>query len=404
MEKNDKEKTSNKEAIVPDGGWGWMVVLASFLIHFIMDGIIYSMGQTFSEPMRTKLALDRASISTIFSILSAVTLGAGPIATVLTNMYGCRRVAIAGLGFSLMYLPAIVSVGFYFEKKRTFAMGMARPLPQEPSEQRRLERKIRKEGQQKSMSETNAKEVDIIEKSSSKSLLRQIIEQIDLSLLKNPAFTLFVISNFFTSLGFNAIYNFADDLANDAKVTIHHRSYIVMSIGVSNIFGRITIGFFGDQKCVNRLVFFIVALIISGVATMVAPLCGASVFLHIGYASAFGFFSGGYVTLTSIVLIDLVGINKLSDAFGVFLLFVGIGTAIGTPIVGGMRDAFAKFDRPFLWPYFIFGTCTVISGIVLFAIPVLQRKKLNDNQIEMDGDTTTTKGDLSNEEQQEQNV
>ncbi|CAF1266284.1 unnamed protein product [Rotaria sordida] len=452
MEKNDKEKTSSKEAIVPDGGWGWMVVLASFLIHFIMDGIIYSMGQTFSEPMRTKLALDRASISTIFSILPAVTLGAGPIATVLTNMYGCRRVAIAGLGFSLMYLPAIVSVGFYFEKKRTFAMGMAvcgsgvgttllsyimneivnvkkwiryenallvecciiiigllcgylmRPLPQEPSEQRRLERKIRKEGQQKSMSETDAKEVDIIEKSSNKSLLRQIIEQIDLSLLKNPAFTLFVISNFFTSLGFNAIYNFADDLANDAKVTIHHRSYIVMSIGFSNIFGRITIGFFGDQKCVNRLVFFIVALIISGVATMVAPLCGASVFLHIGYASAFGFFSGGYVTLTSIVLIDLVGINKLSDAFGVFLLFVGIGTAIGTPIVGGMRDAFAKFDRPFLWPYFIFGTCTVISGIVLFAIPVLQRKKLNDNQIEMDGNTTTTKGDLSNEEQQEQNV
>ncbi|CAF5129565.1 unnamed protein product, partial [Rotaria sp. Silwood1] len=82
------------------------------------------------------------------------------------------------LGFSLMYLPAIVSVGFYFEKKRTFAMGIAvcgsgvgttllsyimneivnRPLPQEPSEQRRLERKIRKEVQQKSMTETDAKE------------------------------------------------------------------------------------------------------------------------------------------------------------------------------------------------------------------------------------------------------
>ncbi|CAF1278715.1 unnamed protein product [Rotaria sordida] len=117
MEKNDKEKTSNKEAIVPDGGWGWMVVLASFLIHFIMDGIIYSMGQTFSEPMRTKLALDRASISTIFSILPAVTLGAGPIATVLTNMYGCRRVAIAGtciaaFGFFLSRLGA--NVWFYY--------------------------------------------------------------------------------------------------------------------------------------------------------------------------------------------------------------------------------------------------------------------------------------------------
>jgi len=24
--------------IVPDGGWGWVIVFSSFMIHFIMDG------------------------------------------------------------------------------------------------------------------------------------------------------------------------------------------------------------------------------------------------------------------------------------------------------------------------------------------------------------------------------
>jgi hypothetical protein len=67
---------------------------------------------------------------------------------------------------------------------------------------------------------------------------------------------------------------------------------------------------------------------------MVAPLCGSSVISHIGYASFFGFFSGGNVALLSIVLVDIVGIEKLSDAFGVLLLFIGVATAIGTPIVG----------------------------------------------------------------------
>lgn len=67
---------------------------------------------------------------------------------------------------------------------------------------------------------------------------------------------------------------------------------------------------------------------------MAAPFCGSAVISHIGYASTFGFFSGGYVALTAIVLADIVGIEKLSDAFGVLLLFVGIATAIGTPIVG----------------------------------------------------------------------
>lgn len=27
-------------AIVPDGGWGWVIVFASFMIHFIMDGLV----------------------------------------------------------------------------------------------------------------------------------------------------------------------------------------------------------------------------------------------------------------------------------------------------------------------------------------------------------------------------
>ena len=29
---------------IPDGGWGWCVVLASFLVHVMTDGIMYTMG------------------------------------------------------------------------------------------------------------------------------------------------------------------------------------------------------------------------------------------------------------------------------------------------------------------------------------------------------------------------
>jgi len=91
-----------------------------------------------------------------------------------------------------------------------------------------------------------------IEKSPTKSFFEQIIEQIDLKLLKNAAFTLFVVSNFLASLGFNVVYNFADDLANDSKVIKENRSYIVMSIGVSNILGRLIIGYLGDRKWVRK--------------------------------------------------------------------------------------------------------------------------------------------------------
>ncbi len=84
----------------------------------------------------------------------------------------------------------------------------------------------------------------------------------------------------------------------------------------------------------NRLVLYNTTLIIAGVATMVAPYCNELVQTHMTYAALFGFFSGGYVGLTSIVVVDLVGVDKLSDAFGVLLLFQGVAVALGTPIVG----------------------------------------------------------------------
>jgi predicted MFS family arabinose efflux permease len=76
---------------------------------------------------------------------------------------------------------------------------------------------------------------------------------------------------------------------------------------------------------------------------MAAPFCNEFVVTHMVYAAFFGFFSGGYVGLTSIVTVDLVGVDKLSDAFGVLLLFQGVAVAIGTPIVG--KKKFRKKNK-----------------------------------------------------------
>lgn len=98
--------------------------------------------------------------------------------------------------------------------------------------------------------------VATIEKLPSKSFLYQIAEQIDLNLLRNAAFALFTLSNFLASLGFNVVYNFAEDLANDAKVIKDQRSYILVLLGVSNILGRFTFGFLGDRKSVRNVLSF----------------------------------------------------------------------------------------------------------------------------------------------------
>ena len=52
------------------------------------------------------------------------------------------------------------------------------------------------------------------------------------------------------------------------------------------------------------------------------------------YCAIFGVTSGAYVGLTSVVLVDLLGLDKLTNAFGLLLMFQGIASVIGPPIIG----------------------------------------------------------------------
>jgi multisubunit Na+/H+ antiporter MnhC subunit len=52
------------------------------------------------------------------------------------------------------------------------------------------------------------------------------------------------------------------------------------------------------------------------------------------YSATFGATVGVYVSLTSVILVDLIGLDKLTNAFGLLLFFQGVATLIGPPIVG----------------------------------------------------------------------
>lgn len=141
------------EARPPDGGWGWVVVAASFMVNLIADGITFSFGVIYHEFLQY-FGEGKATTSWIGSLFMAMPLLSGPIASFLTDRYGCRKVTIAGsilattgfvisyfatsmgmliltfgvlagFGLSLCFVAAVVIVAYYFDKRRSFATGLS---------------------------------------------------------------------------------------------------------------------------------------------------------------------------------------------------------------------------------------------------------------------------------------
>jgi len=546
----------------PDGGWGWFVVLASFMIHIIADGITYSFG-VFLVALIKELDADRGATSLIPSILVGVTLGSGPIASYFTNRYGCRLVTIGGailaatgmalsaaansiiilyftvgvltgLGFGLIYLPAIVSVSIYFEKKRAFATGIAvcgsglgtfifapltkeliesfgwkgamlmtaaiiliiilfgclmRPLKPEESANNAKETVATSDEKEKlslvngndcplenapelllnggnvapmkpfsqqmgvndkyqdaarmamshpamldhadrphvqfgSVAQFKQKEKgygtqinlevmgrkDIFYSGSllnlpeyrknpdkyrrsmldcKESTLAGIPESedssesncckinskrgailqkmMDVSLFKDPIFMMYATSNFLTSIGFNVPYVFTVDRAEAWGIDGDQAAFLLSVIGISNTVARLLLGWLSDRAWINRLYLYNSCLVICGISM------GASVFCtdyntQAVYCAIFGVTSGAYVGLTSVVLVDLLGLDKLTNAFGLLLLFQGIASVIGPPIIGALYDSIGDYDAGF---YFA-GSMIFVSGAMLFTIPAIQ--------------------------------
>lgn len=138
---------------IPDGGWGWVVVFAAFLTAACADGLTYSFG-ILHEEFINYFQESQSKTSLIGSLFISIPLISGPIMSALVDRYGCRAMnmaagvlstagfllasfsnnvemlcvtlgAISGFSMGIFYVTSVVSVAFWFDKRRTLAVSIA---------------------------------------------------------------------------------------------------------------------------------------------------------------------------------------------------------------------------------------------------------------------------------------
>lgn len=193
-------------------------------------------------------------------------------------------------------------------------------------------------------------------------------EMMNFSIMRDPIFIIFTVSNFLTSVGFNVPYVYLAAQAGVLQIDTKQASYLLGVIGIANTVGRIILGYLSDKPWVNRLLVYNLSLTICGLATAFSVMC-LDFYSLATYSAVYGFTIGAYVGLTSVILVDLLGLDKLTNAFGLLLLFQGIASFLGPPLAGWLYDITGSYNPGFI----LAGTTIAISGVMLFAIPPLQR-------------------------------
>ncbi|XP_034049538.1 monocarboxylate transporter 7-like [Thalassophryne amazonica] len=450
----------------PDGGWGWVVAVAFFVVEICTYGFIKSFG-IFLEDLMTQFGETNSRVSWVVSISVFVMTVLAPLSSVLTSRCGFQPVVmvgglliatgtittgftssvnqmyvttgiVAGLGYCLTFLPTVTILSQYFTRRRSLAIALAstgeslsmfalapafaalrdhigwrctmavmgalqgsiiifgamlRPIiikpkanaetdPMSPKELEALSPQENLEGvnsggsvtdkpsfaQNTSCSQDNElttgdSGIQFIKDSQQKwtegskepetvgvNPPRKNYRLLDFSILKECSFIFYSLFGLFATLGFFAPQLYIIKLSVSRGVAREQATYMLSIMAVAEIVGRFAIGWILSR---DRLWNKKLLVLLGCVITMTADLVGFTLvkeFYSLAVCCAlYGFFMGT-LSCTHIPLLaedDVVGIERMSSAAGVYVFIQSFAGLAGPPLGGVLVDVTQNYGSAF---------------------------------------------------------
>ncbi|KAI8499001.1 hypothetical protein Bbelb_234540 [Branchiostoma belcheri] len=410
----------------PDGGWGWVVVLSSFVIHLVAIGATKSLGVFYAE-FREVFHESAGNTSFISSVLLAIILMCSPIASALSNLTSCRAVVMAGgvisalglgisffaqnivhliitiglvtgFGMSLMYSPSLAMIGKYFDKRHATANGIAisgtgvsmfilSPLFQFLIDEYRwngallifsamtmhgcvcgaLLRPLRLKDADEVKEAGNEDEENTIDSSKTCKaevpFFQKVLEMFDGSLLKTKPFLVYSLSFFVLTLGNSMIYVHLVAHAQALGVEKTQAAFLPSIFGIVDAIARPINGWLSDRLPVRKLYYYMVGCIGLGICNIAIPHSRTYPAL-VACMVFYGISSGTFYPLIVVLVRKYSGVSRISGGLGWAFVFQGAGFLLGQPIAGWLYDATGNYDMSF----YAAATFIFVSVVVLLLL------------------------------------
>ncbi|XP_062840497.1 monocarboxylate transporter 13 [Anolis carolinensis] len=397
----------------PDGGWGWMIVLAAFLQSALVFGVIRSFGVFFVEFVTYFEELS-GRISWITSIGIAVQQFASPVGSALSSRYGARPVILAGgffsglgfllasfatclahlylsigllsgFGWALVFTPSLASVSRYFKKRRTLATSMAltgvglSSFAFSPLFQLLVDTYAWRgalmivAGMSFNLMVCGAliRPLTLKEDLScplsgdpEKPCWQRFSTLFGLHLLSHWPFMRYVFAITLINTGYFIPYIHLVARARELGFDEYQAAFLMSMAAVADLCGRLFSGWLGNCRAFRLIHILVTWTSLTGISLLLIP-WGRSYRLLVAISLGYGFFSGALTPVVFSIIPEIVGIGNIFSSMGLLQMIESIGGLLGSPLSGFLRDITGDYTASFL----VAGSFILMGSLVLLSVP-----------------------------------
>ncbi|XP_024898143.1 monocarboxylate transporter 10 [Pteropus alecto] len=377
----------------PEGGWGWLVMLAAMWCNGSVFGIQNACGVLFVSMLKTFGSAEDNQMIFKTAWVSSLSIGmiffCCPIVSVFTDIFGCRKTATVGaaIGFvglmsssfvssieplyftygiifacgcSFAYQPSLVILGYYFKKRLGLVNGIVTAgssiftvlLPfflRVLIDNVGLFHTLRVlcifmfvlflAGFTYRPLATSVKEKDSGTKGGNRFPLfsRKFSPPgkiFNFAVFKVTAYAVWAVGIPLALFGYFVPYVHLMKHVNERFQDENNKEVVLMCIGITSGVGRLLFGRIADYvPGVKKVYLQVVSFFFIGLMSMMIPLC--SVFgALIAVCLIMGLFDGCFISIMAPTAFELVGAQDVSQAIGFLLGFMSIPMTVGPPIAG----------------------------------------------------------------------
>ncbi|XP_003466490.2 monocarboxylate transporter 10 [Cavia porcellus] len=432
---NDSEATAEKVEVElagpearepPEGGWGWLVMLAAMWCNGSVFGIQNACGLLFVSMLETFGSEDDDKMIFKTAWVSSLSMGmiflCCPIVSVFTDIIGCRKTAVIGAavgfiglmsssfvssieplyltygiifacGCSFAYQPSLVILGHYFKKR----LGLVNGIVTAGSSLFTILLPLLLKVLIEDLGLFNTLRVLCIfmfvlilagftyrpldssdkDKQSNRFSLfsrKKFSPQkkiFNFAIFKVTAYAVWAVGIPLALFGYFVPYVHLMKHVNETFQEAKNKEVALMSIGITSGVGRLLFGRIADYvPGVKKVYLQVLSFFFIGLMSMMIPLCRFFGAL-IAVCLIMGLFDGCFISIMAPIAFALVGAQDVSQAIGFLLGLMSIPMTVGPPVAGLLRDKLGSYNVAF----YLAGVPPLIGGAILCFIPWIHSRK-----------------------------